>query len=121
MRKELLAGLIAVVAVWPSVTFGQRPAEEGFREGGRVGGPAGAIVGGTIGTAVELPGDVLGFVTGHPRRYDRVREEVVIGAPLPRTVHVYTIPRHREYVYAYVNDRRVIAEPRTRKVIKIVE
>src|SRR5262249_49077774 len=49
---------------------------------------------------------------GHPRHYDTVREEIVVGRPLPRTVHVYTIPRHRDYVYAYVNERRVLVEPR---------
>ena len=55
---------------------------------------------------------MLGFVTGHPQRYEVVEEEVVVGRPLPRTVRVYEIPQHRDYSYAYVNDRRVIVEPR---------
>jgi hypothetical protein len=38
-----------------------------------------------------------------------------------RTVHVYEIPRHRDYAYAYVNERRVIVEPRTRKVVRVIE
>jgi Protein of unknown function (DUF1236) len=120
MRKELIAGVVAV-ALWPSMTLAQSPAEEGMREGAHAAGPVGAVVGGAVGTAVELPGDVLGFVTGHPRRYERVTDEVVIGQPLPRMVHVYTIPRHNEYAYAYVNDERVIVDPRTRRVIRIVE
>ena len=121
MRKQLVAGIIAAAALWPAASFGQSPAEEGYREGYRAGGPIGGIIGGTVGAAVQVPGDVLGFVTGHPRRYDVVREEIVVGRPLPRTVHVYTIPEHREYVYAYVNDRRVLAEPGTRRVVRIIE
>jgi hypothetical protein len=121
MRKSLVAVAAIAVTFSSSMSLAQSPAERGFREGGRAGGPIGAIVGGTVGAAVELPGDVLGFVTGHPRRYDRVREEIMVGAPLPRTVHVYEIPRHRDYAYAYVNDRRVIVEPRTRRVVRVVE
>ncbi len=121
MRKELMAGVVAAAALWPAMSFAQSPAEEGYHEGYRAGGPVGGIVGGTVGAAVELPGDVLGFVTGHPRHYDRVHERIVVGEPLPREVHVYAIPAHREYVYAYVNDERVLVDPRTRRVIRIIE
>jgi Protein of unknown function (DUF1236) len=121
MRRELIAGVVAAAALWPAMSLAQSPAQEGYREGYRAGGPVGGIVGGTVGAAVEVPGDVLGFVTGHPRHYDRVREEIVVGEPLPREVHVYEVPRHRDYVYAYVNERRVLVEPRTRRVIRIVE
>jgi len=120
MRKELIAGVIAV-ALWPSMTLAQSPAEQGYREGGRAAGPVGAVVGGAVGTAVELPGDVLGFVTGHPRRYERVTEEIVIGQPLPRTVRVYAIPGYRDYAYAYVNDERVIINPHTRRVVRVID
>jgi len=121
MRKQLIAGVVAAAALWPALVAAQSPAQEGYREGYRAGGPIGGAIGGTVGAAVEFPGDVLGFVTGHPRRYDRVSEEVVVGEPLPRTVHVYAIPRHREYVYAYVNDRRVIVDPGTRRVVRVIE
>jgi|SRR5215475_13490765 len=121
MRKELIAGIVVAAALWPTLTLAQTPAEDGFRAGARAGGPVGAVVGGAVGTAVELPGDVLGFVTGHPRRYDRVREEIVVGQPLPSAVRVYSIPRYRDYAYAYVNDERVIIEPRTRRVIRVVD
>jgi len=121
MRRELIAGVVAAAALWPAVSSAQSPAEDGYRAGYRAGGPVGGIVGGTVGAAVEVPGDVLGFVTGHPRHYDTVREEIVVGEPLPRTVHVYEVPRHREYVYAYVNERRVLVDPRTRRIVRIVE
>ena len=121
MRKQFVAGIVAAAALWPAMSFAQSPAEQGFREGYRAGGPVGGIVGGTVGAAVEVPGDVLGFVTGHPRRYEVVQDEVVVGRPLPRTVHVYTIPRYREYSYAYVNEKRVLVEPRTRRVVRVIE
>jgi len=31
------------------------------------------------------------------------------------------VPQHTEYRYAVVNDRRVIVEPRTRRVIRILD
>jgi hypothetical protein len=115
MRKELVAGAVAVVMLAPALSFAQSPgAREGYREGYHDAGPIGGLVGGTVGAAI-------GFVTGHPRHYDRVREHIVIGEPLPREVHVYTIPRHREYVYAYVNDERVLVDPRSRRVIRVIE
>ena len=49
-----------------------------------------------------------------------VRERVVVGEPLPPTVELRPVPNHTEYRYAAVNDRRVLVEPRTRKVIKII-
>jgi hypothetical protein len=121
MRKQLLAGVLATATMWPVVTLAQSPAAEGYREGYRDAGPIGGIVGGTIGAAVELPADVLGFVTGHPRPYERYDGRIVIGEPLPSRVHVYVIPDHRQYAYAYVNEERVIVDPRTRRVIRIVE
>lgn len=121
MQKVLIAGIVTAATLWPAMSLAQSPAEEGYRSGYRAGGPVGGVIGGTVGAAVELPGDVLGFVTGHPRRYDRVRERIVVGEPLPHAVHVYEIPSHREYVYAYVNDTRVLVDPRTRRVIRIIE
>ena len=41
--------------------------------------------------------------------------------PLPASVELRTVPSHTEYRYAMVNDRRVIVEPRTRKMIKIID
>jgi hypothetical protein len=121
MRKELIAGVVAAAALWPAMSYAQSPAQEGYHEGYREGGPVGGVIGGTVGAAVELPGDILGFVTGHPREYDRVRGDIVVGEPLPREVHIYEIPAHREYVYAYVNDRRVLVDPRSRRIVRIVE
>ena len=44
-----------------------------------------------------------------------VRERVVVGEPLPATVELRPVPQYTEYRYAYVNDQRVIVDPRTRQ------
>ena len=33
----------------------------------------------------------------------------------------WPVPNYSEYRYAVVNDRRVIVEPRTRKIVKIID
>ena len=70
-------------------------------------------------SAVEIPNAVI---TGLPRdRSVVVREQVVVGEPLPATVELRPVPSHTEYRYAVVNERRVIVEPRTRRVVKIID
>ncbi|MGH2248683.1 DUF1236 domain-containing protein, partial [Enterococcus faecalis] len=39
----------------------------------------------------------------------------------PEYVELRPVPSHTEYRYAVVNDRRVIVEPRTRRVIRVIE
>jgi hypothetical protein len=76
-------------------------------------------VGAAVGAAVEIPNAVI---TGLPRDHSVVvQERVVVGEPLPPTVELRTVPQHTEYRYAVVNDRRVIVEPRTRRVVKIID
>ena len=116
--------LAAVSLLASSAAFAQSTTAEGAangaRAGGDIGGPIGAMVGGTVGAAVgaglEISNAVLGAV---PRSEPSVvvRERVVVGEPLPPTVELRPVP----YRYAVVNDRRVIVEPRTRKVIKIID
>jgi len=98
-------------------------AERAIERARGLGDPIGEAVGGTVGAAVglglEIPNAVLG---GIPReRSVVVRERVVVGEPLPTTVELRPVPNYTEYRYAVVNDRRVIVEPRTRKVIKIID
>ena len=95
------------------------------RAGGDVGGPIGAMVGGTVGAAVgaglEIPNAVITSVEGERAPSVVVRERVVVGEPLPPQVELRPVPRYTEYRYAVVNDRRVIVDSRTRRVIKIIE
>lgn len=100
-------------------------AVEGARAGGAVAGPVGEIVGGTVGAAVgaavEIPNAVITSVQRERAPSVTVRERVVVGEPLPPTVVLRTVPSHTEYRYAVVNDRRVIVEPRTRRIIRIID
>ena len=128
MNNRLAVSLIAAALLMPGAAFAQqsttaRGAQDGAAAGGEVGGPVGAIVGGTVGAAVgaavEIPNAVI---TGLPRdRSVVVRERVVVGEPLPPTVELRAVPQHTEYGYAVVNDRRVIVEPRTRRVVRIID
>jgi hypothetical protein len=103
----------------------ERGAVNGARTGGDVAGPVGEIVGGTVGAAVgaglEIPNAVITSIQGERAPSVIVRERVVVGEPLPPTVELRPVPNYTEYRYAVVNDRRVIVEPRTRKVIKIID
>src|SRR3977135_4626966 len=129
MKSHLTVSLGAASLLASSAAFAQSTtatgAAHGARTGGEVAGPVGEIVGGTVGAAVgaavEIPNAVITSVQGERAPSVTVRERVVVGEPLPPTGGLRTVPSHTEYRYAIVNDRRVIVEPRTRKVIKIID
>jgi Protein of unknown function (DUF1236) len=120
MTNRLAVSLIAASLLAPGSAFAQSTTVQGAQEGARVGGPVGAIVGGTVGAALEIPNAVI---TAIPRgeRSVVVQERVVVGEPLPPSVELRVVPNHTEYRYAVVNDQRVIVEPRTRKVIRVID
>jgi len=128
MTKRVAVSLIAASLLASGSAFAQsttvQGADEGVRAGSQIGGPVGGIVGGTVGAAVgaavEIPNAVI---TAIPRgeRSVVVQERVVVGEPLPPSVELRMVPNHTEYRYAVVNDRRVIVEPRTRKVIRVID
>jgi len=127
MKTRFAISLAAASLLASSAAFAQSTTEQGARDGARaggdIGGPIGAMVGGTVGAAVgaglEIPNAVINSV---PRGHSVVVEErVVVGEPLPPTVELRPVPQHTEYRYAVVNDRRVIVEPRTRKVVRILD
>lgn len=129
MKNRLAFSLVAVSLMASSAAFAQsttaRGAEDGARTGGDVAGPLGAMVGGTVGAAVgaglEIPNAVINSIGADPGPSVVVHERVVVGEPLPPEVELRPVPRYSEYRYAVVNDRRVIVDPRTRRVVKIVE
>jgi hypothetical protein len=127
MNNRLAVSVLAASLLMSGAAFAQsttaQGAADGAAAGGQVGGPIGAMVGGTVGAAVgaavEIPNAVI---TGLPRdRSVVVRERVIVGEPLPDTVVLRPVPSHAEYNYAVVNERRVIVEPRTRRVVKIID
>lgn len=127
--KIRMAMAVAAIALTPGMALAQTATEQGAREGAAaghsIGGPVGGAVGGTVGavvgTAVDIPAAVISSVTGLPGPSVVVKERVVVGEPLPDYVELRPVPSHTEYHYAVVNDRRVIVEPRTRRVIRVIE
>lgn len=129
MRNRVIVSLIAATLLSSTAAFAQSTTVEGAangaRAGGDVAGPIGAMVGGTVGAAVgaglEIPNAVITSIEGERAPSVVVRERVVVGEPLPPEVELRPVPRYTEYRYAVVNDRRVIVDPQTRRVIKIIE
>jgi hypothetical protein len=138
MKMKCLPVAAFMLVSLPFAAYAQGPvrgAEEGAAAGERAAGPLGAIVGGTIGAATGTVGGILG-IEERPRFREYVirehypsfqyRGEVRIGAVLPeRGVTLYAVPREYRvgpgYRYAIVNDRAVIVEPRSRRIVEIVE
>ena len=108
--------------------------DRGSREGERAAGPIGGIVGGVIGGVVGGVNGVLGvddrprfrsYVVEQRRPSYQYREEVRVGAVLPdEGVTYYDAPPEyglREHRYTVVNGRTVLVEPRSRRIVEIVE
>jgi len=129
MKNRFAVSLIAASLLASGAAYAQSTtatgAASGAAAGGAAAGPVGAVVGGTVGAAVgaglEIPNAVITSIQGERVPSVRVRERVVVGEPLPATVQLRPVPNYTEYRYAVVNDRRVIVEPRTRKIIKIID
>ena len=98
--------------------------------GAIVGGPVGAVAGAVGGAIVggladeQRPRFRQYVVQQRPASY-RYQQEVQVGAVLPSSgVTYYEVPAEygvRDYRYTVVNDRTVLVDPRTHRVIQIVE
>jgi hypothetical protein len=132
--------LIATVALLPAVAFAQNPqgAQGGAAAGATTGAVGGAIVGGPVGAVVggvggAVVGGIVGDQTPRFRQYVVTQhrpsyayeEPVVVGATLPRKgVSYYAVPREygaSRYRYTVVNDRIVLVEPRTRRIVQVID
>lgn len=138
MRKTLLAtiALAALSATAPLAhAQGTLPgAAAGAAAGGAAAGPVGAVVGGAVGAATGTVGGVLG-VDMRPRFRTYVEsrgvpsytynDEVRVGAVLPaQGVTYYEVPSEykvRGYRYTVVNDEPVLVDPRTRRIVEVIE
>jgi len=129
MRTRFMIALLAATTLAPAAALAQAStatgAVGGAVVGGVVGGPVGAVVGagvgGTVGMAAEPPNEVVTYVQRERAPSVAMEERVIVGEPLPATVQIRPVPKYQQYSYAVVNDRRVIVEPKTRKVIKVIE
>lgn len=83
--------------------------------------PAGTLVapsGTTTVTRVAPPPHVQTYVVENRLDPVLLDGEVVIGAGIPETVELYTIPEY-EYHYTYVNQVPVLVEPQSRRVVYV--
>jgi hypothetical protein len=141
MRTSLSATLLLsalTLAALPMAAQAQGTipgAERGAAQGGRDAGPVGAVVGGAVGAVAGTVGGILG-VEDRPRFRTYVVEQRVpsyrydsdfrVGAVLPEQgVTYYDVPAEYHvtggYRYTYVNDRPVLVDPRTRRIVQIID
>ena len=120
----------AIIALAPAAAFAQAStmggAATGAVVGGVVGGPVGAVVGAGVGagvgSAVEPPKEVVTYVQHErvPAQRVTVREEIVVGKPVPATVELRPVPNHTQFRYAFVNNERVIVDSKG-TVVKVID
>jgi hypothetical protein len=135
MKSIIIAA--AVVIGLPTLVTAQGivgGAAQGAESGSHAAGPVGGVVGGAVG-AVE--GGVAGLlgIDQRPRfreyvvhenrtsyRYDR---PVMVGAVLPESgVTYYEVPSEygiRTFRYTIVNDRTVLVDPSTHRIMQVIE
>ncbi|UVC10488.1 DUF1236 domain-containing protein [Rhizobium sp. TH2] len=70
---------------------------------------------------VVVPDTVTTYVTQQQVEDSTIDGDIVVGTALPDTVVIKNVPDNDEYGYAFVNKKRVIVSPKTRKVVRIVE
>lgn len=102
-------------------------AASGAVAGALLGGPIGAAIGGTIGAAsgatagaiIDPPETARAYVTTNPVDPVYLDGEVVIGAGVPDTITLQTIPDY-DYRYVYINGQPVLVDPGTRQIVYVV-
>ncbi|MGO4670760.1 DUF1236 domain-containing protein [Bosea sp. 2RAB26] len=141
MIKKII--LVSALALMPVGVFAQSNsgAAGGAAAGAGAGAVGGAIVGGPAGAAVgavggAVGGAIVGGIAAGQRTEFRTyvreqkvpsvayKEKVVVGATLPETVTYREVPARygkTEYRYTVINDQPVLVEPKTRKIVQIIE
>jgi hypothetical protein len=134
MNTKLLTG-VALATLLSASTV---QAQNGVAAGATTGAVTGAIVGGPVGAAVGAgAGAVAGGIADdtRPRFHSYVTErrhpsyryehEVRVGADLPSSgVTYYEVPREygvTNYRYTVVNDRAVLVDPSSHRIVQIIE
>ena len=104
--------------------------ERGSRDGERAAGPVGAVVGGVVGGVAGVLGvderpRFHSYVVEQRRPSYEYNEPVRVGAVLPDAgVTYYDVPPEygaHDYRYTVVNGRTVLVEPRTHRIVEVVE
>ena len=133
MKKAILGTLLIALATSTSA-FAQGGAATGAATGAVggaiVGGPAGAVVGATVGAAAGGIADdsrprFRTYVTGQRHHSYRYENDLRVGADLPSSgVTYYEVPREygvTRYRYTVVNGRTVLVEPRTHRIVEVID
>lgn len=133
-NRILTASAVIGALMLPVAAYAQGGAVTGAATGAVggaiIGGPVGAVVGGVGGAVVGGIAD-----TSQPRFRSYVVEqrvpsyaysqEVVVGAELPAAgVTYYQVPAEYavpQYRYTVVNNRTVLVDPGTRRIVQIIE
>ena len=133
MKKTIIAATCVALTAFTANAYAGEDAAITTGVGGAVtgafiGGPVGAAVGGVLGFTAGAalnppPREVVTYVEERPAPTQKivVKQRVRVGTPLPETVVLERVPDNDRYAYAFVNDQRVIVEPRSRRVVKIIE
>jgi hypothetical protein len=137
MRMKTFAVTTIALIALTGVSAAQgvvRGAAEGAHDGNRAAGPAGGVVGGAAGAVVGGVAGLLG-VDQRPRFHEFALREhhdsyaydrrVDVGAVLPEDgVTFYAVPPEYDvpvYKYAIVNGQTVLVDPRTHRIMQIVD
>jgi hypothetical protein len=134
MHIRILAGAVLMAVALPLAAYAQGG---GVAAGAAAGAAGGAVVGGPVGAAVgAVGGAVVGGIAeaNTPKFHEYVvkehhpsyayKGEIVVGAELPVSgVTYYEVPKEygvTEYRYTIVNDRTVLVDTKTHKIIQII-
>lgn len=133
MMKTILGALLIAFA-GSTAALAQGGAATGAATGAVggaiVGGPAGAAVGATVGAvaggmADETRPRFRTYVAGQRHSSYRYQNELRVGVDLPSSgITYYEVPREygvTKYRYTVVNDRTVLVDPGTHRIVEIVD
>ncbi|MFG5121702.1 DUF1236 domain-containing protein [Methylorubrum sp. POS3] len=136
MMRKVGLGVVTAMA-WTGAVQAQgleRGAREGANRGEMIAGPLGAVVGGAVGAAVGTANGILGidrrerfriYAAGERRPSFAFGGPVRVGTVLPEDGLVYyDVPSEfslPNYNYTIVNDHPVLVDPRTRRVVEVIE
>jgi hypothetical protein len=138
MQKKFGIAVVTALIASPFAVQAQgvpAGAERGAAEGSAVGGPVGGAVGGVVGGVAGGIGGLLGadqaprfhdYVIREHRSAYRYSEDPRVGMILPSTgVVFYQVPREYgvspRYRYTVINERPVLVDPRTRRVVQVID
>jgi uncharacterized protein YcfJ len=134
MNIKLLTSVVLATAL----SFSAAQAQSGAAAGATTGAVTGAIVGGPVGAAVGAgAGAIAGGIADdtRPRFRSYVSErrvpsyryehEVRVGADLPSSgVTYYDVPQEygvTNYRYTVINDRTVLVDPHSHRIVQVIE